>query len=80
MFANLYYTGEVSGQLDDSLRRLSKYYQEEGRRKLHNVAKWGPQFFYLGVAAMVGFKVIAFYTDYFNSVGKVMDGFSGKGP
>src|SRR5260221_10488282 len=47
MFANLYYTGEVSGQLDDSLRRLSKYYQEEGRRKLHNVAKWGPQFFYL---------------------------------
>src|SRR5262249_25105084 len=34
LFANQYATGEVSGKLDDALRRLHQYYQNEGSRKL----------------------------------------------
>src|SRR5262249_42520268 len=33
IFANQYATGEISGQLDETLRRLHRYYQEEGSRK-----------------------------------------------
>ncbi|MDB6111242.1 MAG: Type secretion system protein [Pedosphaera sp.] len=70
LFANLYHTGEISGQLDDSLRRLHAYYSEEGTRKLHLLAQWMPRGIYFGVALMVGYKVVSFYTDYFDQVQK----------
>ena len=72
LFANLYYSGEVSGGLDESLQRLHKYYQEEGRRKLRLLARWFPQFVYLVVAGIVAFKVITFYTGYFNQIDQIM--------
>src|SRR5262249_38393165 len=34
LFTNLYSTGEISGRLDDTLRRLHQHYQEEASRKL----------------------------------------------
>ena len=41
MFANLYHSGEVSGKLDETLKRLHAYYDEEGTRKLHNFGSNG---------------------------------------
>jgi len=72
MFANLYSTGEVSGQLDETLRRLHNYYDEEGRRKLHLVATWFPRFIYFCVAGLVAFKVVNFYVGYFNQINEIM--------
>jgi type II secretory pathway component PulF len=72
VFANLYHTGEISGKLDDSLLRMSAYYQELGNNKLHILASWVPRFFYFGVAAMVAFKVIGFYMSYFAQLNEVM--------
>jgi type II secretory pathway component PulF len=71
VFANLYRSGEMSGQLDETLQRLHVYYNEEGTRKLHLLAKWVPQFLYLCVAAYVGYKVISFYTGYFDQIQKI---------
>jgi type II secretory pathway component PulF len=71
MFRNLYHSGEVSGQLDESLRRLYEYYMEEGTRKLHLVAQWVPRGIYLIVAGLVGYKVITFYTGYFNQINAI---------
>jgi type II secretory pathway component PulF len=68
LFRNLYNSGEVSGQLDDSLRRLHTYYQEEGTRKLHLLAQWVPRAIYLGIALMVAYRVIGFYTSYFQEI------------
>jgi type II secretory pathway component PulF len=68
VFRNLYRTGEVSGQLDETLRRLHLYYQEEGTRKMHTVSRWVPIFIYLCVAGVIAFKVISFYMGYFNSI------------
>jgi type IV pilus assembly protein PilC len=68
MFANLYATGEVSGQLDDALRRLYSYYNEEGTRKLHAFAQWTPRLVYLIVAGIIAYKVVMFYTGYFQQV------------
>jgi type II secretory pathway component PulF len=68
LFASQYATGEVSGQLDSTLRRLHAYYQEEGSRKLHAVASWTPRFIYFGVVLMIAYRIINFYTNYFNQV------------
>jgi len=73
MFANLYSSGEISGQLDESLRRLHAYYQEEGTTKLRILSKWVPQFIYLCVAGLVAFKVISFYTGYFKEINNAID-------
>jgi type IV pilus assembly protein PilC len=68
LFANLYHAGELSGQLDDSLRRLRIYYQDEGSRKLHIFGQVVSKIIYFSVAAYVAYKVIAFWTDYFNQI------------
>ena len=72
MFGNLYYSGEISGKLDETLRRLHTFYDEDGSRKIHLLAEWVPRIIYLFVAAWVGFKVIQFYTGYFNQINQIM--------
>ncbi len=68
LFANQYATGEVSGKLDETLRRLHRYYQEEGSRKLHAVALWTPRVLYFLVALMIAYRVVQFWTGYFNQI------------
>ncbi|HXC97847.1 MAG TPA: type II secretion system F family protein [Verrucomicrobiae bacterium] len=70
LFGNLYSTGEVSGQLDDSLKHLHTYYQEDGTRKMHLLAQWVPRFIYFAVAGLVAYKVISFYVGYLDEVNK----------
>src|SRR5262249_21070287 len=68
LFANQYATGEVSGKLDDALRRLHQYYQNEGSRKLHALAQWTPRAIYLCVMLLIAYKIIMFWTGYFKDV------------
>ena len=69
VFASQYTTGEVSGKLDETLRRLRQYYQEEGSRKLHALAQWTPRAVYLFVALMIAYHVIQFWSGYFKNIG-----------
>jgi type IV pilus assembly protein PilC len=73
MFANQYHSGEISGKLDEVLKRMQQYYQEEGARKIHAVSQWVPRFIYLGVALMIGWKVISFYSNRFSEIEKLTD-------
>ncbi len=68
LFVNQYCTGEISGKLDETLRRLHKYYQEEGTRKLHLVARWVPIFIYLIIAGIIATFIIRFYMGYFQQI------------
>ena len=68
LFVTQYATGEISGQLDDTLRRLHVYYQQEGSRKLHAFARWTPRAIYFCIVLMIAYRIIAFYTGYFNMV------------
>lgn len=68
MFANLYHTGEVSGQLDDTLRRLNRYYQDEGTRKLEMLADLTPKLLYFFIVIVIAVRVVGFYTGYFNQI------------
>jgi general secretion pathway protein F len=70
LFANLYHSGEVSGKLDESLERLHEYYRDEGTRKLHALAQWTPRMIYLVVALMIAYRVIRFWTGYFQEIEK----------
>jgi type II secretory pathway component PulF len=72
LFVNQYATGEVSGQLDDALRRLSAYYLEEGTRKMHAVAQWTPRLIYLGVMLVIAYQIIHFYLGYFGQIREVL--------
>jgi type II secretory pathway component PulF len=68
LFASQYGTGEISGKLDDTLRRLHAYYQEEGSRKLHAFSRWVPRAIYFCIVLMIAYRIISFYTGYFNMV------------
>lgn len=75
LFANQYHAGEVSGKLDETLRRLHRYYQEEGSRKIHAVAQWTPRLIYLVIALSIAYFIINFWMKHFQNIGNVLDGF-----
>jgi type II secretory pathway component PulF len=68
LFASQYATGEISGQLDGTLRHLHTYYLEEGSRKLHAFSRWIPRAIYFCVVLMIAYRIIHFYIGYFNMV------------
>ncbi len=61
MFASLYASGEISGQLDETLGRLHRHYQEEGSRKMRAIAEWSPKLVYYAVMLVIAWKIISFY-------------------
>lgn len=74
-FANLYASGEVSGKLDETLRRLYTYYQEEGTYKLHTFATWTPRLIYLVIVLCIAYFILQFYLGYFNQISNITGGF-----
>jgi type IV pilus assembly protein PilC len=75
LFTNLYASGEVSGKLDETLKRLYAHYQEEGTHKLQMFAQWLPRLIYMLVAGMVAYNVIKFWTGYFQQISTISGGF-----
>ena len=73
LFANLYHTGEISGSLDDTLRRLHKYYQEEASRKLQILAEWSPRLVYFAVVFLIAYRVVTFWLGHYSRILDVFD-------
>ncbi|MBS0657914.1 MAG: type II secretion system F family protein [Verrucomicrobia bacterium] len=67
-FAQLYASGETTGTLQDSLRRIAVHYQEEGVRKLRSFTAWLPRLLYLGLAVYLGYRILDFYRGYFRTI------------
>lgn len=72
VFSSLYYTGEVSGQLDTTLQRLHHYYREESSRQLHLLAKYFPRLVYLIIMLFIAYRIISFYQGYFSNLNEIM--------
>ncbi len=72
LFDNQYHSGEISGKLDETLKRLRQYYQDEGTRKIQIVSQWVPRLIYLIVALFIAFKIVSFYSGYFQQVNQIM--------
>jgi len=75
LFSNQYHSGEISGKLDETLRRLHRYYQEEGSRKIHLVSQWAPRLIYLLVALGIGYFIVNFWMKYFQQISDATKGF-----
>jgi type II secretory pathway component PulF len=73
MYANLYHSGEISGQTDDTLRRLFEYYQDDGTRKMRALAQWLPRLVYLVIALRIAFQVVSFWQGYYKGLGEALD-------
>lgn len=67
-FANMYATGETTGTLQESLRRIAVHYQDEGVAKLRSFTSWMPRLIYLGIAIYLAFQIIGFYRGYFKTI------------
>ena len=72
LFKGSYRTGEISGQLDDTLRRLYRHYMESATQGLERITTWAPKLIYIGVMLAVAFQIIKFWTGYFDQINKVM--------
>ena len=71
LFRSLYATGEVSGQLDSTLQRLHRHYEEQASQKFQNLAAWTPKLLFMLVAIAIGYQVINFYMGYFNQLNQI---------
>jgi type II secretory pathway component PulF len=68
VFAQLYATGETTGQLDETLHRLHLHYQEEGMRKLQALAQWIPRLIYILILIAIGYMVVRFWVSYYSNI------------
>lgn len=68
MFVNLYSAGELSGTLDDSLRRMQTYYQEDAARKLQRLAEWTPRIAYIGICIMLAIRIVGWWMSYYSGI------------
>ena len=63
------HSGEISGKLDETLRRLHVYYQEEGTHKLQLVRAMDRRAsFTSSSCCVIAYYIIQFCTGYFNQI------------
>jgi type II secretory pathway component PulF len=71
-FASLYHSGEISGQLDESLARLAAFYQEEGARKLKIFFVALSSIVIGGVMLLIAWQILSFYIGHFQQYLQVL--------
>jgi type II secretory pathway component PulF len=67
-FAALYNSGEISGTLDDSLRRSHAMFEEEGGRQMKQFVFGLAGMLVAGVMLMAAWQIISFYLGYFRQI------------
>ena len=72
-FASLYKTGELSGQLDDALRRSHAMYQDEGSRKMKAFVFGLAGILVGGVMLMAAYQIIQFWMGYFQQINNAIN-------
>ncbi|HEX5322925.1 MAG TPA: type II secretion system F family protein [Capsulimonadaceae bacterium] len=80
MVTSMVSTGETTGSLDTMLEKAADYYEGEAAVRLHKSAQMLGVLFLLAAGVYVGFKVVQFYSGYFNGLLNAGDGGGGDGP
>jgi type II secretory pathway component PulF len=71
-FANLYFTGEISGQLDQELRHLHAFYQDSSTRRMTQFAVALGLLITLAVMGSIAFFIVQFWLGYFRQISDVV--------
>ncbi|MBN2069092.1 MAG: type II secretion system F family protein [Opitutales bacterium] len=72
-YSRLIQTGLETGTLDENLEYLGREYGKKAVIRLAMASFWYPKLAFLGCAVFVGWKVVAFYSTYLNSVMKLTE-------
>lgn len=72
MFTSLYRTGEISGQLDDTLKRLHEYSRVEGNRQMQMFTKGATLGIILIIMIAIAIQVVMFWMEYFKNIGTML--------
>lgn len=72
-FISTYQTGETSGKLDDSLKRIEKHYSESGMNKLSHFSQWLPRVVYFFIVIAIAFQIISFYSGMFQQTNQFLE-------
>jgi type II secretory pathway component PulF len=72
LFASQYHSGEISGQLDETMRRLHLHYQDEGARWMRMAVMAGAGMVYGGVMLIIAWQVISFWLGYYGQINDVL--------
>lgn len=67
-FARSYATGEAAGSLDTDLANWAKLFQTEAETGVRTLANVAPRILYFLVLVFVGWKIVAFYQSYYDSL------------
>jgi type II secretory pathway component PulF len=73
LFKSTYATGEMSGTLDQDLRRLHVLYSEEASRRYTALSEWFPKIMYLIIALTIAFFIISFYKNLFGQYNQLLE-------
>ena len=73
LFTTLYCTGEKSGDIDGSLKRMYRHYEEQASNKFKAFAEWVPRVVVFCVVVTVGYFIVSFYVGYFGAMGEAID-------
>jgi type II secretory pathway component PulF len=73
-FAALYQSGEISGTLDDSLRRSHIMFEEDGSRQMKQFVFGLAGVLFGCVMLYAAWSIIMFYVGYFKGMGNLLDG------
>ena len=72
-FAALYHSGEISGTLDDALRRSHVLFEEEGSRKMKQFVFAAAGALVAGVMLMAAWNIIKFWLGYFQQINEAIN-------
>ena len=73
LFTTLYCTGEKSGDIDGSLKRIYRHYEEESSNKFKAFAEWVPRVVGFCITIAIGWFIISFWIGYFANIGNAID-------
>ena len=71
-FCSMYNSGELSGKLDDHLKRLYRHYAESSSHRLAQLTRALPVVIFLVVALTIAYHVVSFWAGYFNQVNEII--------
>jgi type II secretory pathway component PulF len=72
LFASAYATGEISGSLEEQLRRMARIHEEDGFRKLRAFSQWSPRIFYGLVSIWIVFQILALAGGYVSTLQQLL--------
>jgi type IV pilus assembly protein PilC len=73
LFVSLYSTGEISGKIDESLKRMYSIFQESSTRLIRGFAQWLPKLIFIGIALFIGYQIVSFYSHYYGDMFKELN-------